>query len=342
MRVILLLTTVLLNFIYANAHNERYFISHADKRFQIDVKDVELNLEESFIIDFSHLKGEFRHFKYNQTYQAEQVQIDGKNKLVYFNLHDFENDTAQQYLYSYDLNTEEFELVQHLKHERLIWWKLFADEDFIIAYGEEEFSFLYIDLNENELFDIIYAEDSLSFLDADLQADGQLEIVAKEGNHFMQWMYNIEEDNAVFDTLYTLEFDSASLVYNKPFLLEANYRKEYVLMHTPEKIHETKLKYKGRKLWVDNDTEQILLPTRTGIHSYNFDLQLVDSVGIENGTIFGTNDDAFFIKEVRNTYGDNEFYYWISKDFQHNFMLDNAQVPPSLIGVQQFFKDESQ
>lgn len=334
-----LILVIISNFTFAI--NKRYFISHSGKQFTIEITDTDLNTDETVLIDFSKLKGSFNHQIYNQSYQAEQVQVDGANNRVYFNLSDFENDTSQQYLYCYHIDIDSFELIQHIKNERLRWWNLFPDENFIVAYGEEEFSFLYIDLDSKEIYDIIYAQDSLHFIDARI-TENILELVGKEGSHFLKWSYNIDDDLVIRDSLFALEFDSASLIYNHPFLLEANYKKEYVLLHTANKIYEIKLKYKGRKLWIDENTGQILLPTKSGIHSYDFQLNLIDSVGIENGTIFCTNNDAFFIKEIRDVYGENEFYYWVSKDFQHNYMIDGKIVPENLISVQEYSKEDTE
>lgn len=316
-----------------------HFVSHENQIIKITITNDSLEQEDILQIDCRTLKGEFVSSEFNQTYKTNALQIDPIKQKVYFKLSGKENDTLQQYFYAYDIDYDTTALVYQVSNETINWWQLFHDNNFIIAYGEEEFSFLYLDLEENELYDIAYAEDSLDFVDAHLK-ENQLQLVGKEGQFFMQWQYNIDDDLAVRDTLFGLEFDSASLVFNPPFLLETNYRKEYVLLHSTEKIFETKLRYKGRKLWIDNATKQILLPTKTAIHSYDFELNLIDSISIENGTIYTANNESFFVKEVRDTYGDNEFYYIISKDFKHNKKIDGSFLPDSLIYVKETRKED--
>lgn len=309
------------------------FIYSEGKSFIIKTYNNNLNTETYKAIDYSNLNGYFNSTNYNIAYSNEQIQLSNDSKDVYFKLHEILNNNFTHSLYKYNLEAEQFDTITHISNEMIDWWKIFPDQGFILAYGELNGQLILIDLETKEQLPFEDFDDKLKYISTDIIEDNIL-VRAKEDEHFIQLTYNTQTDHIQKDTLFNLELEEATLIYQHPFLIESDKEKQLFVLHNMQMTNEKKIPFNGSKIHHDKIRRQFLIPGKDFIYSVDYELRVRDSISMNNGSIYLETDEGYIVRENIDSNNKTETTYIISKDFKENSIIQNEFIDEHLTSVQ--------
>lgn len=328
-----LVSLILFASVHLFAQQQANFIYTEGKTFVIKTFDENLKTGSFEVIDYSHLNGYFNSNNYNISYTNEQIQLSSNSKEVYFKLHGIKNNKFTHSLYRYDLESQEFHTISHISNEMVDWWKVFPELGFILCYGEVSDQISYIDIETGDQLPFEEFDIPFKYINTEVKNE-EVFIRGKQGMEYVEFAYNTSTDHITKDTLFHLELEDATLIYQSPFLIESNEEEQLFVLHNMNMINEHRIPYNGGKIHHDRIRRQFIIPGEEHLYSVDYELRVRDSISIQNSSIFLETAEGYIVKGNGNEKGEEQSTFLISKDFRNNSLLTENFASEHLTSVQ--------